>query len=64
MERQRRSDDDLAPSRQPVAISEYERTRYQRDPAYRLRRINHTRQLRGMPLVSDLTDVRTRGRTA
>lgn len=55
---------DVQPSRQPVAISEYERTRYQRDPAYRLRRINHTRQMRGMPLVSDLTDVRARGRTA
>lgn len=48
----------------PHANARYERTRYQRDPAYRLRRINHTRQMRGMPLVSDLTDVRARGRTA
>lgn len=64
MDRQRRTDDALAPSRQPAAISEYERTRYQRDPAYRLRRINHTRQMRGMPTVSDLAEIRARGSQA
>lgn len=61
MERQRRSDDELAPSRQPAAISEYERNRYHRDPAYRLRRINHTRALRGKPLVASLDEVKARG---
>lgn len=53
---------DIQPSRQPQAISNYERGRYQRDPAYRLRRINHTRAMRGRPLVASLDDVRPRGR--
>lgn len=61
MERQRRSDDNLTPSRQPAAISEYERNRYRRDPAYRLKRINHTRRLRGRPLVESLDEIRSRG---
>ena len=52
---------DVQPSRQPVAISEYERTRYQRDPAYRLRRINHTRARRGQPLVESLDQIVGRG---
>jgi len=60
MDRQRRSDDALVPSRQPAAISAYERGRYQTDPAYRLRRINHTRALRGRPLVDSLADVKLR----
>ncbi len=61
MERQRRSDDGLAPSRQPAAISEYERDRYRRDPAYRLKRINHTRAMRGRPMVDSLDEIRGRG---
>lgn len=61
MDRQRRSDDNLVPSRQPAAISAYERARYRDDPAYRLRRINHTRALRGRPLVDSLDQVRSRG---
>jgi hypothetical protein len=60
MERQRRSDDELAPSRQPAAISAYERGRYRHDPAYRLKRINHTRSLRGMPLVASLDEIKRR----
>ncbi len=60
MERQRRSDDALAPSRQPEAISAYERGRYRRDPAYRLKRINHTRALRGRPLVASLDEISPR----
>jgi hypothetical protein len=60
MTRQRRSDDSLVPSRQPAAISAYERGRYRNDPAYRLKRINHTRAMRGRPLVDSLADVRTR----
>lgn len=61
MDRQRRSDDSLTPSRQPAAISQYERDRYRRDPAYRLKRINHTRALRGQPPVDSLDQVRSRG---
>lgn len=60
MSRERRSDDTLAPSRQPEAISAYERDRYRRDPAYRLRRINHTRAMRGRPLVASLAEIRPR----
>lgn len=60
MTRQRRSDDNLVPSRQPAAISAYERGRYQSDPAYRLKRINHTRSMRGRPLVDSLDQVRSR----
>lgn len=48
------------PSRQPDAISAYERARYRDDPDYRLRRINHTRALRGRPLVDSLADVKLR----
>ena len=61
MTRERRSDDSLTPSRQPAAISQYERDRYRRDPAYRLKRINHTRALRGRPTVTSLDEVRLRG---
>ena len=60
MTRLRRSDDALAPSREPAAISAYERGRYERDPAYRLKRINHTRALRGRPTVDSLDQVRLR----
>ncbi len=60
MTRQRRSDDRLNPSRNPQAISEYERARYRNDPAYRLRRINHSRARTGMPLVSSLDEVNLR----
>lgn len=60
MTRQRRSDDRLNPSRHPQAISEYERARYRSAPAYRLRRINHTRARRGQPLVASLDEVNLR----
>ena len=52
---------DVQPSRQPAAISEYERDRYRRDPAYRLKRINHTRAMRGRPMVDSLDEIRGRG---
>jgi hypothetical protein len=45
----------------PQEISLYERGRYRRDPAYRLKRINHTRALRGRPLVASLDDIVPRG---
>ena len=48
------------PSREPTAVSAYERGRYERDPAYRLKRINHTRALRGCPPVDSLDQVRLR----
>lgn len=55
---------DVQPSRQPAAISNYERGRYQSDPSYRLQRINHTRARRGQPLVASLDEIRPRGRAA
>lgn len=45
----------------PHANANYERTRYRHDPAYRLRRINHTRRMRGMPTIASLAEVETRG---
>jgi hypothetical protein len=61
MPRKRRTDDQLAPSRHPAAVSQYERERYRNDPEYRLRRINHTRAMRGRPLVASLDEVNLRG---
>ncbi len=40
--------------------SGYNRGRYRRDPAERLKRINHTRRMRGAPPVSSLAEVRLR----
>lgn len=45
----------------PHEISQYERARYRRDPDYRLKRINHTRSLRGRPQVSSLDEIKPRG---
>jgi hypothetical protein len=45
----------------PLEISQYERARYRRDPEYRLKRINHTRALRGRPLVASLDEINPRG---
>lgn len=36
------------------AAADYERDRYRRDPAYRLKRINLTRARRGLPLRDSL----------
>lgn len=45
-------------------FAKVQRERYQRDPDFRLKQINRTRQRRGMEPVRDLSEVRTRGRFA
>lgn len=40
-----------------LAAARYERERYWRDPEYRLKRINHTRALRGAPLIRSLDEM-------
>lgn len=47
-----------------LRVTARERERYATEPGYRLARINHSRALRGMPLVADLSEVRGRGRFA
>lgn len=47
-----------------IHFANVQRERYQRDPDFRLKQINRSRQRRGMPVVECLSEVVARGKFA
>jgi hypothetical protein len=54
----------VLPLEDRMQLAEAQRERYARDPVFRLRQINRSRERRQMPPVRDLSEVKPRGRFA